>query len=203
MHIPKTAGTALRHFVDYAFSTLPALLVYGERPGVSVPEARTTYRELARSRELLFGHFDYAFASDICRGEPRIVATIRPPRELVESYLNFERTPAENFLDNPLVRHFCGDVKTLPFGAITRAHLDLALERARRCLILRHDRLQAFADEVTELFGLAPYRMSRVNETATTALAWTKTLPVDVHYDEVFYGECCERTRSLRDFLSG
>jgi len=204
MHIPKTAGTALRHIVDYAFRDMPTLLVYGEGVGIGVGDVLTTYREFVRSRELLFGHYDVAFVRELQPDNPKVISTLRDPAELVRSYTDFNRTPQPRLLDNPLVRHFSGKSNVDPFGLIEEKHLHMALHNIEQhCHIVPSDGLQEFADELTTLFALPRYVVARVNETPPGSRHRHSDLPVDLRYDRQLYEICRARRRGrFADFLN-
>jgi len=202
MHVPKTAGTALRHIVDYAFASFPSLLVYGDAPGVSSDEVISTYNRFVDSREILFGHFDFALAQQFGGAEPKVITVLREPKAMVRSYLEFTPEPAGQMLDNPQVRHLCGLSYQEPFGLVTRQHLELALRRsASNCYMIQQDRLQEFADLLTRSFGLPPYRVERVNETVAALPAASEPVSVDLRYDTELYATCRNVSRDFFEFL--
>lgn len=201
MHIPKTAGTALRHLVDHVFAGVPSLLVYGDAPGVALTDVRSLPRAFLDSREIVFGHFDFGLPR-LLSESPKIVTVLRRPSELVRSYLEFSAEPNAEFLDNPMVRHLSGIGYLVPFGGVTEEHFRIALHHARKyCYIAVQERLQEFADEFAALFGLAPYALGRPNETVAQTTLSKPALPVDVRYDAELYTACCDSRRSFVDFL--
>lgn len=202
MHVPKTAGTALRTFIDYAFRDFPILLVYGDAPGIGAAVASTTYLEFTRTREIIFGHIDYTFVRAVREVNPKVVTVVRDPDQLVRSYLSFHPDPRPFFLDNPLVRHFSGNY-SIPFGEVSAAHLDEAMRNIEAdCYVLQQARLQEFADEVTGMFGMPRYAMTRVNETPVSAGVKRLDLPIDLRYDRQLFAACRERKDDFVSFLN-
>jgi hypothetical protein len=204
MHIPKTAGTALRHIVDYVFADLPSLLVYGDAPGVDLAEALMLPESFLASREIVFGHFDFNFTRALTGDvAPKIVTSLRHPSELVRSYLTFTSEPDAKVLDNPLVRHFSGIGYLEPFGGITDEHFQIALHHAlEHCFIVPQEHLQLFADDLATLFDLPPYCLDRVNESPNEQNGLRAPHPVDLRFDTELYAACRGRTRSFVDFLN-
>lgn len=201
MHIPKTAGTALRHLVDYVFAGVPSLLVYGDAPGVAVGDVPWLPRTFLDSREIVFGHFDFGLAR-LLSGTPKIVTVLRRPSELMRSYIEFSAEPQAEFLDNPMVRYLSGIGYMVPFGGVTEEHFRTALHHVREyCFVAVQERLQEFADELVALFELPPYVLDRVNETVAKAIVAKPLLPVDIRFDVELYAACCDRRRSLVEFL--
>ncbi len=203
MHIPKTAGTALRQFVDVAFSEYPSLLAYGDAPGVDLVRILGPLREFAQTRELFFGHYDLNFALELYEHDPKIVTIFRDPRELTRSYLEFAADPAPQLLDNPLTRHVCGLSYAEPFGLVSQEHLETALGRIHRHVyILQQDRLQEYADHVCQLFGLPHFAIPRINAADAKARSIRTDLPVDIRYDMQLYAACRDRPVDFLDFLN-
>jgi hypothetical protein len=203
MHIPKTGGTALRHLIDYVFAGVPSLLVYGHAPGVSVDDFHLLPANFLNSREVVFGHFDFSLTPLLSDAKPKLITVLREPSELVRSYLAFSNEPVSEFLDNPQVRHLCGAGYVEPFGKITAWHLELALHNARaHCFVVQQERLQQFADDLTALFGLAPFPLGRVNETVVQSPLPARPLCVDLRYDLALYAACRDMSRSFHDFLN-
>lgn len=202
MHIPKTAGTALRQFTDFAFSEFPAMFIYEHAPGIAPEHVMGSHRSFAKTRELFFGHFDFGFPLRLDDSKPKIITIFRKPEELVRSYLNFNAAPVVEFLDNPLVRHVCGLSYASPFGLITANHLDYALHLADRYFhVIQQGDLQQFADEVTASFGLPHFEVPRINMTAVETDIPKSALSVDLRYDTVLYERCRQRSRSFIEFL--
>jgi len=203
MHIPKTAGTALRQFVDFAFDGFPSLNVYGHPHGISAPQATGPMREFTFTRELIFGHYDFDFARRLGGHNPKVVTIFRDPRELVRSYQDFVAEPVPQFLDNPLTRHVCGFSYTEPFGLISAAHLEMALRNVdHHFYILQQDRLQQYADHLSQVFGLPHFVVPRINDTDRSAKTDRATLPVDVRYDMQLYEACRDRPVDFIEFLN-
>jgi hypothetical protein len=202
MHIPKTAGTALRSYVDFAFSEFPSLLVYGDHPGVDAVHVSAEYRQFAATRDLFFGHFDFDLTRRLHDEHPKVVTVFRPPHELVRSYLNFASDHAAEFLDNPLVRHICGLSYTKPAGLIAGKHLDKALQLIdRHFLIVQQNQLQSFADEVSSAFGLQHFTIPRINVGRADAPAAAAKVPFNTTFDEKLYSACLQPRRSFLEFL--
>jgi hypothetical protein len=203
MHIPKTAGTALRQFVDFAFSAYPSLFVYGDPPGLSLTQVLGPFREFAMTRELIFGHYDFGFARELYGSNPKVVTILRDPQELVRSYLDFVPEPAPQFVDNPLTRHICGLSYVEPFGLISAAHLEMALRTIdRHFYILQQDRLQEFADHFSQLFGLPHFAVPRINTADRNTRIEGVKLPVDLRYDMQLYEACRNRSVNFLEFLN-
>ena len=199
MHIPKTAGTALRAYVDFAFKEFASCMVYGQFPGVSVDEVTGTYRSMASSRELFYGHFDFALVQELRDNNPKIVTVFREPDELIQSYLSFHPDPVPVFLDNPLTRHVCGLSYAPPFGLIRAEHLDMALRRIESFHIVQQPCLQQFADELSLTFGLARFILPRVNVGSRTNAP--SNLPFDISFDIKLYQACQHRWQPFLSFL--
>jgi hypothetical protein len=202
MHIPKTAGTALRAYVNFAFSEFPSLLVYGHFPGLTVDDVAGTYRGVAKTRELFYGHFDFALARQLQDCDPKCVTVFRQPDELIRSYLSFNPDPNPVFLDNPLTRHVCGLSYASPYGLITAKHLDQALQLIERHFyVVQQPRLQQFADELSVMFGLERFLIPRINVSRGSEATEPPKLAFDITYDIQLYEACQHRWRSFLAFL--
>lgn len=202
MHIPKTAGTALRQFVDYAFNGFPSLAIYGDYPGIEAEIALDAYWNFTHSRELIFGHYAFDFAQTVHAQNPKVVTIFRDPEEMVRSYQSFNANPNPAFMDNPIVRHVAGVGYTLPFGAISPEHLNAALCIAERNLYVIDDRsLQAFADQVSETFAIPFFEIPRINQNNSTGNGAGGALPFDVRYDMALYKACLSKPVRFTDFL--
>ncbi len=202
MHIPKTAGTALRAYVDYAFKEFSSLLVYGHFPGINAGDIAGTYRSVARTRELFFGHFDCALPDELQDSNPKIVTVFRQPDELIRSYLRFGPDSNPIFLDNPLTRHVCGLSYAPPYGLITAKHLDLALLRIERHFhVVQQANLQQFADELSVTFGLPRFVLPRVNVNPNSDAGEPPTMPFDISFDTRLYDACRQHWRPFSSFL--
>lgn len=199
MHIPKTAGTALRAYVDFAFSELSSLLVYGHFPGMNVADVTGTYRSVAKTRELFFGHFDFALIDELQDSNPKIITVFRSPDEVIRSYLRFHPDPVPVFLDNPLVRHVCGLSYAPPYGLIRAEHFELALRRVERLHVVQQHSLQQFADELSTTFGLARFPLPRIN--VGTRSQERVNMPFDISYDIRLYEACRHRWQPFSSFL--
>ena len=203
MHIPKTAGTALRQLIDYAFHEFPTLAIYETYPGISIPQAVDSLMGFTRSRELLFGHYDFEFVRALDEVNPKVVTIFREPAELARSYLAFNENPAPEFLDNPLIRHLCGLSYTPPFGLISERHLERALSIIERNVyILQQDRLQEFADDVSAAFALPHFTIPQINQSPAVDGSVRTALPFDVSFDRQIYDACRERAGNFLDFLN-
>jgi hypothetical protein len=203
MHIPKTAGTALRQFTDYAFASLPSMLLYGDFPGFPLANFGDEHWRLAKTRELIFGHYDFDFVRTLNEINPKIVTIFRNPLDLIHSYLRFEANPAPEFLDNPLVRHVCGLSYTAPFGLISEQHLQEALRLAdRHFFVVQQENLQAFADSVTTAFALPDFEVPQINRNPDMQAAMPTTLPFDVSFDLQLYQACRYPTCDFLHFLN-
>jgi hypothetical protein len=202
MHIPKTAGTALRQFTDFAFSEFPTMLVYGHEPGILPEDVAAAYGTFSRTRELFFGHFDFDLTRRLGDANPKVITVFREPSDLVRSYLNFSADPLAEFLDNPLVRHVCGLSSTSPPGLITGEHFEEALGLIdRNFYVIQQGDLQRFADEVTTTFGLPHFEIPRINVTETQVEPLANAFSVDLRYDMALYERCAQHSRSFVEFL--
>lgn len=203
MHIPKTAGTALRQFVDYAFSGFPSLAIYGDYPGIVADQALDTYWDFTHRCELIFGHYAYDFAQTVHARNPKVVTIFRNPEDLVRSYANFNVDPNPVFLDNPLVRHVTGLGYDLPFGEVGPEHLNAALRIAERNLhVIPSSGLQDFANEISSTFAIPSFKVPKVNQNSQSGNgAREMTMPFDVRYDTALYEACVSRSTSFTDFL--
>ena len=203
MHIPKTAGTALRTYFDFAFSEFPSLFVYGHPPGIPLDLIATSHKRFTQTRDLIFGHFDFGLVRLLSDGHPKVVAIFREPQELVRSYLAFATQPVAQFLDNPLVRHVCGLSYEEPFGLISAKHLDMALRFIERHFyIVQQNNLQGFVDEVSNIFGLERFAVPRINVSASPSAQTQPTIPVDIRFDTQLYEACRQRSQSFLEFLN-
>ena len=203
MHIPKTAGTALRQFVDFAFSGFPSLAIYGDYPGIVADQALDTYWAFTHSCELIFGHYAYDFAQTVHARNPKVITIFRNPEDLVRSYANFNADPNPVFLDNPLVRHVAGLGYDIPFGEVGPEHLNAALRIAERNLyVIPSDGLQDFADEISSAFATPSFEVPKVNQNMQLVNGSRETtMPFDVRYDNALYEACTSRSTSFTDFL--
>jgi hypothetical protein len=202
MHIPKTAGTALRAYVDFAFSNFPSMLVYGDAPGVAAEHIAGSYRVFAKTREMFFGHFDFDLTRRLHDVHPKVITVFRPPADLVRSYLNFNVNPSPEFLDNPLVRHICGLSYTPPCGLIQGKHLDKALRLVDEHFhVVQQSELQQFADELSTGFGLPRFEVPRVN-ISPTDVQREHALSANITYDAKLYEACLHRPRNFLEFLN-
>jgi hypothetical protein len=203
MHIPKTAGTALRQFVDCAFGSWPSMLLYGDFPGFPLERFSKEHWQLAKTRELIFGHYDFDLVRTVNDANPKIVTIFRDPMDLVRSYLRFSENPAPEFVDNPLVRHVCGLSYTAPFGLIGEQHLQQALLLVQRHFyIVQQERLQDFADSVTAAFGLPDFQIPQINRNTGTDTAMPAKLPFDVSFDQQLYEACRYPSCDFLEFLN-
>lgn len=202
MHIPKTAGTALRQFVDHAFSGFPSLAIYGDYPGIEADQALGPYRDFTSSRELIFGHYAFDFAQSVHARNPKVITIFRHPEEMVRSYQSFTVNPDPTFMDNPLVRHVTGVGYTPPFGAIGPEHLNAALRIAERNLyVIEGHGLQDFADQVSETFAIPRFEIPKINQNATNINGSGTALPFDIRYDLALYQACVSQPIRFTDFL--
>lgn len=202
MHIPKTAGTALRQYTDFAFSDFPSLAIYGDYPGVLTSDAMR-HIEFTRSRELIFGHFGFDFTKDIAGDNPKVITVFRDPAEMIRSYLKFNASPDMEFLDNPLVRHVSGVGYAPPPGTIGPEHLDAALRIAERHLyVIANNKLQAFADQVSDAFAVPRFEIPQINTNTTASVSPNANLPFDVRYDRQLYDACLARADDFIDFVN-
>jgi hypothetical protein len=203
MHIPKTGGTALRQFIDCAFAPLPSMLLYGDSPGFPLAHFQDEHWQLAKTRELIFGHYDFDFVRTLTEVNPKVMIVFREPRDLIHSYLRFNENPAPEFLDNPLVRHMCGLSYTAPFGMITEQHLQQALRMVERHFhVLQQHELQQFADTVTTLFALPRFLIPQINQNPDAVSAAQITLPFDVSFDQQLYEACRYPSMDFLEFLN-
>ena len=202
MHIPKTAGTALRQFTDFVFSEFPSMLVYGHAPGICPEHVAGSYRSFAKTRELFFGHFDFGLTRELSDKRPKVITVFRKPEELVRSYLRFNTEPVVEFLDNPLVRHVCGLGYGSPHGLVTARHMDQALRLIDQYFyVIQQNDLQQFADEVTTAFGLPHFGVPHINVTGAETDIVSSELPINLQYDTVLYEKCLQNSRSFIEFL--
>jgi hypothetical protein len=193
----------LRQLIDYAFHEFPTLAIYETYPGISIPQAVDSLMGFTRSRELLFGHYDFEFVRALDEVNPKVVTIFREPAELARSYLAFNENPAAEFLDNPLIRHLCGLSYTPPFGLISERHLERALSIIERNVyILQQDRLQEFADDVSAAFALPHFTIPQINQSPAVDGSVQTALPFDVSFDRQIYDACRERAGNFLDFLN-
>jgi hypothetical protein len=203
MHIPKTGGTALRQFIDFAFAKWPILNIYDDYPGIKVSELNQLDSQFLASREILFGHFPYNF-NEFFTKKSKYFVILRPPRELINSYINFTTNYDINLLDNPLVRYVSGAYGKVAYGELTEAHLERAIENIdAHCYVIQTDKLQSFADEISDLFGLKEMQIPRVNEGKYNSKAIDLPISPLWHLDEKLYEYSLQLKQDLKHFLIG
>ena len=201
MHIPKTAGTSLRLFVDVAFGQFPALAIYDEFPGILEDEAVGPYAKFTQTREIIFGHFAFDFVRKVHPQNPKVVTVFRDPSDTIRSYLKFTKSPDNRFLDNPLVRYVSGVQYELPAGAIGEQHLELALRIAKQHLcVIPSSGLQSFADRFSDAFAIPRFNVPTANKTPETAVG--PASPFDVRYDQVLYEAGLAEVTDFAEFLN-
>jgi hypothetical protein len=205
MHIPKTGGTALRSFVDYAFSEWPVLNVYDDYPGINADKLNKLDSKFLASREILFGHFAYGFNESLINSSKYFVV-LREPVDLVNSYINFitNTNYDVNFFDNPLVRYTSGAYGKVAYGELTEAHLDQAIENINTFFyVIQTDKLQSFADEMSDLLGLRKMQISRINEGVYSSKADHLSVCPLLHLDKKLYEYSRHLKQDLKQFLIG
>ena len=201
MHIPKTAGTSLRMFVEFAFAQFPSLAIYDEYPGIHENEALQDYPGFTHSREIFFGHFGFDFVRKVQCMDAKVVTVFRDPADTIRSYLGFMKNPDARFLDNPFVRYVSGIGYDMPPHTITARHLDQALEIARRNLfVIPTSGLQLFADTVCERFVVPRFEMPVTNR--NPGREPTQRMPFNVRYDEILYTACLSESVDFVEFLN-
>lgn len=202
MHIPKTGGTALRQFIDFAFAEWPVLNIYDDYPGIKELELNKLDSQFLASREIVFGHFAYDFNEAITKNA-RYFVVLRTPRHLVNSYMNFTTDYDINFLDNPLVRYISGAYGKIAYGELTEAHLEMAIENIdSHFYVIQADKLQSFANEMADLLGLRKMQIPRINEGIYNPKAVHQPLPL-LHLDEKLYEYSRHIKQDLKHFLIG
>lgn len=204
MHIPKTGGTALRQFIDYAFADWPILNIYEDYPGVKALELNKLDTKFLASREIVFGHFSYNFDELITTKTSKYFVVLRQPRELVNSYVNFTTNYDLNLLDNPLVRYISGFYGKVPFGELIEAHLEYAIKNIQsQFYVIQADKLQSFADELSALLGLKNIAIPRINEGRYNSKTASPPVPPLIHLDEKLYEYSLRVKQNLKHFLTG
>lgn len=201
MHIPKTGGTALRYFIEHSFSGWPVLYIYDDYPGVKVAELNDLSPPFLASRELIYGHFAFGFNERLTK-KAKYFVVLRNPQNLVNSYMNFTANYDFNLLDNPLVRYISGAVGKVAYGALTEAHLDMAIGNIEaHFYVIQSDKLQSFADEMSELLGLRKMQIPRINEGKYNVKAIDLPVSPLWHLDEKLYSYTKGLEQNLKKFL--
>lgn len=202
MHIPKTGGTALRQFIDFAFAEWPVLNIYDDYPGVMGAELNDLSPQFLASRELIFGHFAFGFNESLTK-KAKYFVVLRDPRSLVNSYINFTTNYDVNLLDNPLVRYISGAYGKVAYGELTEAHLKRAIENINsQFYVIQADKLQSFADEISDLLDLKKMLIPRINEGKYSTKAVQLSAPEAItHLDEKLYEYSLRIKQNLKHFL--
>jgi hypothetical protein len=203
MHIPKTAGTALRQFVDYVFQDMSSLFIYGDYPGVDAGAARKLTRTFLDSREIVYGHFGYDFTDAFSVRHPKIITIFREPKKLLASYAKYHAGGDKEFFDNPFVRHITGVGYDLPYGSVSEKHFEQAVEILDRCCYVLHaDNLQGFADTVTDLFGMEKFMIPHINQNDGFEAGQAPSLPARFQFDQQLYDMSRTKTPNFLRFLN-
>jgi hypothetical protein len=84
LHIPKTAGTALREVVEKRYPKDRWIPVYWHDP-----EFLAEAQQRAHTAELIYGHFSYGFHELLC-AEGRYMTVLREPVDRVVSYFRHQ-----------------------------------------------------------------------------------------------------------------
>jgi hypothetical protein len=183
MHIPKTAVTAVRSALRNDPLSDRQLWLYGEPPGF--PPEHILYLSEAQLKraECVFGHFSFGF--HMYFPQPVLYATLlRDPIERSISHYFQERlkspdpaNPARHLSldefvfscssivhDNLMVRMLTG-MKPAPFGSLSRASLDDAIDCLQRsfCYVGLQERAQEAVDSLAHYLGIKPNALQKEN----------------------------------------
>lgn len=149
MHIPKTAGTALREAMTANYRQSEIAYLYTEPPGFLVRDLRALPLEQRRAYRLVIGHFQFWMHEALPQQSDYITIVREPGARVLSQYAYTRQTQPElvarsdggvmslpdlcekrltvNF-DNAMVRCFSGvDQNDFPPGKLTREVYELAV----------------------------------------------------------------------------
>jgi hypothetical protein len=151
LHVPKTAGTAVRHLLERHYSSSERVYLYTQAPGMTQSAFLAQPEQARATARLVYGHFQYGLHESLPQAS-RYVTMLRHPADRVASLYHHYRTRHHRFrdaiasgamslddfvrsgmalgVDNGMVRQI-GGVRRTPFGQLTRAHLELAMDHIR------------------------------------------------------------------------
>lgn len=169
LHIPKAAGTTLTNALLPNFSASSVLQFPGGRPLDEL-----SAKERARL-QLVYGHFEYGVHELLSQPseyvtllrEPvdRVISLYcfirREPRHRLHASLKAEDVSLEEFLDQQLTREIDNHQTRLlsgarlPFGELTRTHLERAKRNLARCAVVGvQHRFEEFFASVQQRYAL-------------------------------------------------
>lgn len=189
MHIPKTAGTSLRHAIEANFRASQILYLYPHPPGLPGYDIESLPLEQADAVRTVMGHYRFGTHTRLPHTRVQYVTTVRAPLErAVSHYFLLERNDPgslpehrpgqtveehiceamERYVlpDNLLLRYFVGiDDDIGPCGTMPEKHFGEAVFYMKRHFLLvgHSERSQAFYDELARMFGWPPRMIGRTN----------------------------------------
>lgn len=158
LHVQKCGGTTLRTLIDRNYERTVNLNEWKYRAGWDVmknfhamsPEQQKKRRKLLQSYQALYGHFPFGIHT-LLQCPYTYITVLREPvdrfislyeywrgssydERMGDTLAEFSSTNVFGWLlkDNHMVRVFC-DGLTIPYGGVTEAHLDSAMENLTQC----------------------------------------------------------------------
>ena len=181
VHIPKTAGTSLRKLLTQGAGADSVAYVYLPPDGLEESDLCSRPADRIAGLRVVYGHFAYGLDRRLGRPGTYLTCLRETAPRLVSNYFHHVRSGFAGDLslqayfesckpkdmDNYAVRLIAGIGEDVPFGGVTRHHL----EQARRNLATRFAAfgLYEFLPESIARFrrvtGLAPVELGRENAT--------------------------------------
>jgi hypothetical protein len=144
LHIPKTAGTSMRHLLEAHYRAAERVYLYRYAPGIPIDDFLAMPEAERSSARLIFGHFQYGLHDSLPQ-RSRYVTMLRHPVARVGSLYHHYRNHRGKFhdaarelslddfiqrglamgMDNGMVRQIAG-VRGTRFGECSREHLEAA-----------------------------------------------------------------------------
>jgi hypothetical protein len=108
IHIPKTAGTAIRSRIERASNCLATLYVYDTSPFLPVMQLPLLSKQALEQYDLVYGHFPFGSHGDLKDRPFNYVTILRDPTKYIASmYLFYKYTANEHSYKN--IRDFIDD----------------------------------------------------------------------------------------------
>ena len=152
LHIPKTAGTSLRHSLTQGLSPAERLLLYNPPFGLTVPELARLPRAQKQAVSMVIGHAFFGVGAFLAR-PIQYLTILRQPLERLRSHLAHHLAAGTTFFaegrqvslseafnqghspefDNLMVRSLAGlSEDVAPLGTLDASAVDLALFNVRQ-----------------------------------------------------------------------
>ncbi len=153
LHIPKTGGITLYQILERNYAPESIWKVYPDSRDELRAQVRTLSPQRRANLRLLVGHIPYGVHTLFDR-PGRYFTLLRSPVERTISYYYYVRSHPDNplydrvramtleeyvtsglLLDNGQVRWLAGLSTDIPFGGVTREHLQTARDNLHTCLV--------------------------------------------------------------------